>query len=595
MPPRRRDLLSIAVIAAAAVAMATLTWGTWPDAIYDYGTHLYVPWQLARGRRLYVDLDYFYGPLSAYLNAGLFRLFGVGLWTLVWANLAVLAGVLAVVRHLAGTAAAGVVVGVFAFGQYVAIGNYNWACPYCHEVTHGVALGLAAVAAVAAHGRGGRRRWLAVAGVAVGLGLLTKPEVSAATVAAVAVGVALQSRAVSARGDRRSRLSPSAAADADPGPTRPGSVQHVRRALAVALPAAGVVAVAFAMLALHGGLPAAFAGVVGPWRWVVDRRVGGLAFYRQGMGTDDLSGNLAWMAVSLLGTVAVAAVAAATAVRRWRVPALVAAVAAGVAIGLHGSWAFAVARPWPVLVAGVAVVAVERAVRGPVVDQPTWAARATLAVFALGLLAKMALAARVSQYGFTLALPAAAVLTDAAVRWGPAALSARGLDGRWAAVVAFSFIALLVGIHVDVTASMVAKKHVREGTGRDQFWADDRGRSVDAAVAAVGGADTVLVAPQGLMVNYLARRPDPIAVLNLMPPELATTGEAAVLAELRRHPPAAVVVLGTDTADGGLLLTEGHHVYGRSIVTWIRAHYEPDPAARVPPGELGLFVLRRRR
>src|SRR6187455_37526 len=99
-----------AVVAVAGIAMLAWTWGTWPDVLVDFGRELYVAWQLAEGRRLYADLAYFNGPLSPYVNALWFRLFGVGLWTLVVANLVVLALVTTllyrIVRELAGWLAA---------------------------------------------------------------------------------------------------------------------------------------------------------------------------------------------------------------------------------------------------------------------------------------------------------------------------------------------------------------------------------------------------------------------------------------------------------------------------------------------------------
>ena len=560
--PRRLAPLSVVV---AAVAMAALTWGTWPDAVYDYGTHLYVPWRITQGQRLYRDMAYFYGPLSEYANAGLFRLFGVGLWTLAYANLAILAGVLAIVYRLAGAGAAIVLVGAFAFGQYVGIGNYNWVCPYCHEVTHGVALGLAAVAATVAHGRSGRRRWLVVAGGAVGLALLTKPEVAAAAVVATVAGVVL---------------------------CRPGSATRgglVRRFVWVTSTATVVVAAAFAALATQVGWRTAAHGLTVPWTWVFDSRVSGLAFYRAGMGTDDVPGNLGRMAIAVVAT-AVPVAGGWLAGRRSAAGWIVAAVG-WVALAVWWPYAFELPRAWPALVGGVVVLATARAVSGRVADRRAWAARATLAVFALALLAKMALATRVAQYGFTLAMPAAVVLTDAAVRWGPAAVAARGGDGRRARAVAVAYVGLFVAIHVGVTASNVSRKTVAVGTGRDRFWADGRGAEVTAAVAAVRSADTVATVPQGLMVNYLARRADPLSVLNLMPPELASAGEESVLAELRRRPPAAVVVVAANTAEGGYLLTEGHHVYGRSILGWIEANYRVEQRV---PGGLRLTVMRRK-
>ena len=74
--------------------MLAWTWGTWPNVLVDFGRELYVPWRLAEGEVLYRDIAYFNGPLSPYLNALWFRLFGVGLRTLVVCNGLLLVGVL---------------------------------------------------------------------------------------------------------------------------------------------------------------------------------------------------------------------------------------------------------------------------------------------------------------------------------------------------------------------------------------------------------------------------------------------------------------------------------------------------------------------
>ena len=77
-------------VLGAAVAMLWLSWAKWPDPLIDFGRELYVPWMLAGGKVLYRDLLYFRGPLSPYLNALWFVLFGTGLHTLVWMNLVLL-------------------------------------------------------------------------------------------------------------------------------------------------------------------------------------------------------------------------------------------------------------------------------------------------------------------------------------------------------------------------------------------------------------------------------------------------------------------------------------------------------------------------
>ena len=89
---KRWKYICPAIIIIAAVAMLWWSWGTWPDAMIDFGRELYVPWQLAEGETLYSDEAYFNGPLSPYFNSLWFRLFGVHMNSLVIANLCTIAG-----------------------------------------------------------------------------------------------------------------------------------------------------------------------------------------------------------------------------------------------------------------------------------------------------------------------------------------------------------------------------------------------------------------------------------------------------------------------------------------------------------------------
>jgi hypothetical protein len=53
------------------------TWGHWGNLRVDMGRELYVPSSLLNGKLLYRDLWYPYGPLTPYLQALLYRLFGL--------------------------------------------------------------------------------------------------------------------------------------------------------------------------------------------------------------------------------------------------------------------------------------------------------------------------------------------------------------------------------------------------------------------------------------------------------------------------------------------------------------------------------------
>src|SRR5713101_3014133 len=88
------------LVAAVAATMLAVTWSRWADPLVDFGRELYVPWQLVRGRVLYADVAYLNGPLSPYLNALWFRLFGVGIRTLVLCNVAIVAAIVVLLYRL---------------------------------------------------------------------------------------------------------------------------------------------------------------------------------------------------------------------------------------------------------------------------------------------------------------------------------------------------------------------------------------------------------------------------------------------------------------------------------------------------------------
>src|ERR1700761_7097357 len=68
-----------------AVRMYT-TYATWGNLSIDSGHEAYVPAVLARGKMLYRDVFWMYTPLAPYVNAALFRIFGIRLEVLYWAG-----------------------------------------------------------------------------------------------------------------------------------------------------------------------------------------------------------------------------------------------------------------------------------------------------------------------------------------------------------------------------------------------------------------------------------------------------------------------------------------------------------------------------
>src|ERR1044071_5382270 len=107
------------------------------------------PLRLARGEMLYSEVRHIYGPLSPYVNAALYRIFGPSLDVLyangIFSAIIILAIVYWLARQLMGriasTAATLSVMWLCAFKQ---AGNY--VLPYSYSALHGCALGLITLA-----------------------------------------------------------------------------------------------------------------------------------------------------------------------------------------------------------------------------------------------------------------------------------------------------------------------------------------------------------------------------------------------------------------------------------------------------------------
>lgn len=183
---RPADLRHLAMLAAGILAFVALTWGQWPMLTSDPARELYVPFHIRHGAVIYRDFLYLYGPVAPYLQAGLLTVFGDRLDVLYAASavqLMAITGLLyAAARHVLSPRLALAVGGLF-LTQYALgrdLNGYMW--PYAFAATYGVLLGLATLVALLRHDATGRLGWLALAGAAAGLAMVTKLEYGAAAV-----------------------------------------------------------------------------------------------------------------------------------------------------------------------------------------------------------------------------------------------------------------------------------------------------------------------------------------------------------------------------------------------------------------------------
>ncbi|MHC4984013.1 MAG: glycosyltransferase family 39 protein, partial [Planctomycetota bacterium] len=427
------------------------TWRTWPDPLVDFGRELYIPWQLSQGKVLYADVTTHSGPLSQYWNAVWFYLFGASLTVLVVCNLVLLALLIAVLYYVFGqaggrfsaTASCLVFVALFAFAQFVRIGNYNYVCPYAHEMTHGVLVSLIALVSIWSYPAWGLRAPL-VSGLALGLAFLTKVEVFLP--GAVAAAAAMLLMICARRHSRRRGLA----------------------ALGVLAMSAAVPPV-LAFAALCAAMPAgeALIGTLGSWVVLANRQVTGLKFYSEGMGTSDISGNLRIMLVwsGWYAAVLVPCGLAGLALRKkkayaWVIAAAVFAGLAALLLGCRRSipWAH-VARPLPLfmLISGVALFILFLRHRRTADTADRFIRRISLTVLAFVMLLKMILNARINQYGFVLAMPATLVLVTALLDWLPAAVGRLGGHGVVLRAAALALIFCGAATYLSIQHHMIRR------------------------------------------------------------------------------------------------------------------------------------------
>jgi hypothetical protein len=364
------------------------------------------------------------------------------------------------------------------------------------------------------------------------------------------------------------------------------------------------VALAFALLA--AALPAADAGraVLGSWALARHEGVRGNWYHAWSTGLDDPRLNVLAMGYAAGAQALVACAVAALALLARRRPTLTAAcvlLAAALPVALlwppgprlQGGRSLPV---WTLLALALTAGRLWRARREHGVSAD--AARFALAAFALLLLPRMILNARLYHYGFVLAVPATLLVWAALLDWIPQAL------GRGAAVVRAAAVAALAM----VTAGVVGESHRQwqgkthaVGAGRDLHYANARGPYVTAAMDAIAALEprdgTLVMLPEGVMIGYLLRRRTSIPYLTMLPTEVAAFGEDELLGSLQRSPPDFIALVHRDSSE------MGPRFFGRDYaprtIGWIRAHYLPAATIGDPPldprSAFGIRVLRRAR
>ncbi len=566
---RRGGVVLLAALAlAATVVLALVSLGKWSDPLIDSGREWIVPDALARGRLLYRDVVYWFGPLTPYFHAALFRVFGSGFGTLALAGAlaaaATLAALFAAVVRVADRASAALWTAL-AIPALVFMPNSGGAIVGMgYRIWHAAALSLLALLFAGADGpRGARSGW---AGVASALAGLCRVEWGLAALAACAL-VLVRRR-------------------------RPGEPVRLLALLA-------------AFAAVSGAVWAFFLARAGARALLVEQPVfllhipkeipagsslAGLRPWREGLPNLVYSACVwygAWLALELV-TLRSDRVRMRSRLRRLGIVLVVAAVCAGLG-ALEG----------PVLLGAaplVCLVALVRSLRGG-----RTAREASLSGFgAMGLLAShrrffflgdAPYVAPPLLFAFVAAAGLAASLAEEEAAAAERPRLAAAYRAALGIVAALAFAARI--------AFYLAEERVPiRGTAGMLTAPPETARAIEDVAGAVA-SDTppgsgLVVFPEGEVVNFLSGRPNPLRHELYLPGYLTEANESDVLAELERARPAAIVVWRRPTAEYGHGLFGED--YGRSIAAWIAGRYAISPIGAPPAARAHApFTLYRRR
>jgi hypothetical protein len=561
------------VLAAVPVLVIAILlgvgWRKWPDILVDFGREVYIPWQISTGKVLYRDIEYFFGPLSVSVNSLLFRLFGPSLAVLFSANIlfycAFMAFLYRFLARITSTCAASIacsVLAVFTMSQFTLAGNYNFIAPYSHESIHGVMLFLVALDQLRRFAGTGRTVHLLAGGVLSGCVLLTRLEI--AVVSCIVVGCFFMLTRFSQEG--RFRIG--------------------TRALVFLGGMVLPLLLFFIYFSAKGADGLLF--LTEPWRFMVNSSITGGSFYRSGLGADDLPGNLlrmvcggAFFVLPPLLLLHVRFLGEKTAVAAWSCLAIYFSV-----MGWY--WSNLLFFPaLPLFVFGLTVylyLDYRRSADGG--QRQSVLALLLLSLFVFGLLCKMLFNCRISQYGFYITAPALAVGVAFLVGYLPPVLDARGMAGVFFRRAMVVFVTVLAVRHGVVSGDYYARKTYPVAlSSADRILTmepstDPRGVLVDKALqwieANMHRDETLLVVPEGVMINFLSRRRNPTRYVNFMMPELVHFGERTILQDFRAHSPDVVMlVLAKDTSEYGVGPFGLDPANGELIVNWIEAEYRP--------------------
>jgi len=568
------------VIAAIGSGMAILSWRKWPDILIDFGRELYVPWQLSQGSRLYLDIAYFNGPFSSYVNSLIFKIFGASLMTIAIFNLSIIVAITLLIflifREMADVIVATIVasafLGIFAFCQYHVVGNFNFVTPYSHELTHGVLLSFWTLFSFLSYLKKRSYLWLASIGFGMGIAFLTKIEVFLAISLAMITGF-LWVMIID----------------------RPSLGKIWKRVFILIVSFLLPLAIFWAYFAEYVPANKAFVLVTTPYRTLSETSLFSSPYYLRVTGMNVPLLNLKKLLISLgwnlLGLFLYLLLPAYLVVKIIDKKLQICAMVCILLIMIFSIPYLRQLVPWmeilralPLLMVGIIIYSFRKLridIKMKKLDIPLILVH-VFAVFSFVFTWKIILKTHVQLYGFALAMPA--TLMAIFLLLSPLANRVAEKFGNvvFVRVLSIMIVGIIVLVHIQFSYDRYSDKTLSVGSKENRIitWAPDvseKGAIFNKALEKIGEVirreENFIALPEGIMLNFLAKRKNPSPYVNFMPPELIIFGEDQMITAFRESAPNYVLLVDRDTS------TYGYRYFGRDygnkLFQWVQENYKP--------------------
>lgn len=571
---------SLLIILIVYLFITTRYWRKWGDIILDYSREIYIPWQLSCGKVLYRDIDYVNGPLAPYINTIWFKLSGVSINNLFIFNLIITfiltyiiyKIIIKVCDRITATLSCLMLLIIFAFSFSP---TYNFISPYDHNLTYGFFFSVLMIYYVFNYQYRPQLIKIACAGFCLGLVFLTKAELFLAAIMTVIIAMTITQKVIKLQA-------------------------HSLHLIIITLLGSMLVPVLFFLGYFSSQMPfnQALHAIVGNWYFIFNSPITKIKFYQILTGFDEPVKNILLMLLSFIilidiftGGFIIEFIKNGR-FKENKFGMLTIILVFGVLLFLLffakieqvKYVILSISRGLPLIsLSTVALSCFLFRKSEDGVDKIKSAQLIIWSLFGFFLLGKIILNSTFRYYGFVLTIPAMLSIVMLTVWLVPKLLIeyfGKCLFFRTFAIIGLTIFLLVIFFYTDKRYS---GKDQLVGKGSDIFYVYDppefkgRARLINQMVTyietSIPAQASLLVLPEGAMINYLTRRPSPIPLISFTPGEIAAFGETYILNSLKEQSPDFILLVHRPTTEFGIGFFGTDPNYGKRIMDWVTNHY----------------------